>query len=189
SEQAEPTRREAVEPAAEPAEPRPSDLTRLVTQTLGGLQRGRGGEVLASTLKRALLRKDPTFSEADYGFRAFGEMLRHLADQGVIELSPGPAKGDPEVGFPEEGRGEEAAFSLLRSVVTDLQASGGPPPLSGLKNQLRKRQPDFTEKEFGYSGFLQFCKAARTRGLVDMEWSDEADDYVLRTGSETPAPV
>jgi len=33
--------------------------------------------VLASTVKRALLRKDPTFSEAEYGFRAFGELLHH----------------------------------------------------------------------------------------------------------------
>ena len=38
-------------------------------------QRHRG-PVLASSVKRTLLRKDPTFNEADYGFRAFGEMLR-----------------------------------------------------------------------------------------------------------------
>jgi uncharacterized LabA/DUF88 family protein len=156
------------------------ELSKLVTQTLSGLQRSSGGSVLASTLKRALLRKDPTFDEADYGFRAFGELLRHLADRDVVELSAGPSKGDPEVGFPEEGSGEEDAFDLLRSVVADLQASQGPPPLSGLKNQLRNRQPSFSEKEFGFGGFLQFCKAARTRGVVAMEWDDDADDYLLR---------
>ena len=32
----------------------------------------------ASALKRTILRKDPTFSEADYGFRGFGELLRNL---------------------------------------------------------------------------------------------------------------
>jgi uncharacterized protein (TIGR00288 family) len=155
------------------------ELTKLVTQTLSGLQRSSGGAVLASTLKRAMLRKDPTFNEADYGFRAFGELLRHLEDRKVIELSAGAAKGDPEVGFPETGSGEDEAFSLLKDVVADLQKAGGPPPLSGLKNQLRKRQPDFSEKAFGFNGFLQFCKAARTRGIVAMEWDDDADDYVL----------
>lgn len=156
------------------------DLPRLVTQTLSGLQRSSGGAVLASTLKRALLRKDPTFSEADYGFRAFGELLRHLEAKRVIELSAGSAKGDPEVGFPEQSRNEEDAFALLRSTVSELErASGGPPPLSGLKNELRKRRPEFSEKEFGFGTFLQFCKAARARGIVSMRWSEEANDYVL----------
>jgi uncharacterized protein (TIGR00288 family) len=169
----------------EPDEPQeraaePPDLNKLVTQTLSGLQRSSGGAVLASTLKRAILRKEPTFSEADYGFRAFGELLRHLESKKVIELSTGAAKGDPEVGFPEGGSGEDDAFNLLRDVVADLERKDGPPPLSGLKNELRRRQPDFSEKAFGFGGFLQFCKAARARGLVSMTWDDDADDYVLR---------
>ena len=53
--------------------------------------------------------------------------------------------------------------------------------MSGLKHQLRKRMPDFTERKFGYSGFLQFCKAAHTRGYVDLQWNDEAEDYVLHS--------
>lgn len=157
----------------------PAELGKLVTQTLSGLHRSTGGEVLASTLKRALLRKDPTFNEADYGFRGFGELLRHLESKKVIELSTGTAKGDPEVGFPEQSSGEEGAFALLRDVVATLQKEGDRPPLSGLKDQLRKRQADFSEKEFGFGGFLQFAKAARTRGVVTMEWDDDADDYVL----------
>ena len=52
--------------------------------------------------------------------------------------------------------------------------------MSGLKHQLKKRVPSFDERKLGYSGFLQFCKAAHTRGFVDLSWSDEADDYVLR---------
>ncbi|HWB71853.1 MAG TPA: NYN domain-containing protein [Egibacteraceae bacterium] len=171
---------EALEaPPAAPGEDDEAAFGKLLTQTLSGLQRSSGGAVLASTLKRALLRKDPTFNEADYGYRAFGELLRHLEDRKVIELSSGPSRGDPEVSFPEDSSGEERAFGLLRAVVAELQRSDGPPPLSGLKNQLRKREPTFSEKEFGFSGFLQFCKAARARGLVRMEWDDQADDYIL----------
>lgn len=156
-------------------EPGTVEIGKLVTQTLSGLQRSSGGAVLASTLKRALLRKDPTFDEAQFGFRAFGELLRHLEDRRIIELSPGPARGDPEVSFPEESSSEEDAFELLRAVVADLQ----PVPLSGLKDQLRKRQPDFSEKEFGFGGFLQFCKAARAREIIRMRWDEAADDYLL----------
>ena len=156
----------------EPLEP-------LITGTLAGLLRSSGESVLASSLKRAVLRKDSTFSEADYGFRAFGELLRHLEEQGVIELTDGPAKGDPLVEFPENGGGEAEAFALLVSVVTDLQRRNGHPALSGLKNAVRKRDPEFSEKKFGFGGFLQFCKAAATRGLIELEWDESQSDYLV----------
>ncbi len=51
--------------------------------------------------------------------------------------------------------------------------------LSGLKNQVRRVRPDFSEKKLGYRTFLQFCKAAATGGAVELRWSPEADDYLL----------
>jgi uncharacterized protein (TIGR00288 family) len=171
-------------PAADVSTGDVDSLAALVAQSVAGLQRSSSGAVTASTLKRTLLRKDPTFNEADYGFRAFGELLRHLAEQNVVELVDGPAKGDPEVTLPEHGD-REAAFSLLHSVVLDLAGRDGSVALSGLKNQLRKVRPDFSEKKLGYSSFLQFCKAAATAGVVDLQWSSEADDYRLTAQSET----
>jgi hypothetical protein len=162
--------------AAGPAEP---DLAKLVAQVLGGIQRSLDGPITASMLKRTILRRDPTFDEADYGFRGFGELLTNLESRGVITLKPGPAQGDPEVDFPKQTQEEDGAFRLLHDVVAELQRRSGPQHLSGLKNKLRKRQPDFSEKRFGYAGFLQFVTAARARGFVDMEWDDEADDYVI----------
>jgi uncharacterized LabA/DUF88 family protein len=156
------------------------DLDKLVTQTLSGLQRTAQGAVLASSLKRALIRKDPTFSEADFGFRAFGELLRHMEQRKVVELNEGSAKGDPVVEFRSEDSGEDEAFSLLLSVVASLETGDGPPALSGLKNRLRKQDPKFTEKRYGFGGFLQFCKAAQARGLIELEWSEDADDYLVR---------
>jgi hypothetical protein len=151
-----------------------------IAQTLAGLQRTSGGTVLASSIKRALLRKDPTFSEAQYGFRAFGEVLRYLAERNVVELSEGSAKGDPEVSLPTEG-GETEAFALLSGVVTELQdKAGSPPHLSGLKDQVRKHQPGFSEKKYGYGGFLQFCRAAETQGIVTLEWNEDEDDYLIQ---------
>ena len=179
-----------VRAAAEPPPPTPAvedevvtakdvdQLAILIAQTVVGLERTAAGAVLASSVKRALLRKDPTFSEADYGFRAFGELMRHLADRNVIELSEGSAKGDPEVTLPSRG-GETEAFELLQSTVAELQERGGLPALSGLKNQVRKHQPDFSEKKFGYRGFLQFCKAAETQGLIRLAWDDDAGDYLV----------
>ncbi|HEV7524975.1 MAG TPA: NYN domain-containing protein, partial [Acidimicrobiia bacterium] len=170
---------EEQQPAARGEE---ADLGVLVTQTLSGLSRSAGGPVLASMLKRAILRKDPTFSETTYGFRGFSELLRHLAERGLVALTPGPGQGDPEVSLPAEVGDEQAAFALLRKVVDQLTAKSGPPHLSGLKTQLRKVDPSFSEKAFGYGGFLQFVKAARSRELIEMEWDDAADDYIVRPG-------
>ncbi|HTJ35402.1 MAG TPA: NYN domain-containing protein [Dactylosporangium sp.] len=169
------------EPVPPPEVTRDTDtLAVLVAQTVAGLQGSSAGEVTASLLKRTLLRKDPTFSESDYGFRAFGELLRHLAERNVIELTEGPAKGDPEVALPEHGD-KEVAFALLRSVVQDANAGDGGVALSGLKTQVRRVRPDFSEKKLGYRTFLQFCRAAATSGAVQLRWSAEADDYLLTT--------
>jgi uncharacterized LabA/DUF88 family protein len=168
---------EVLEPAAAEA-PDLDELAARVAQTVAGLQRSSGGAVLASTVKRALLRKDPTFSEGEYGFRAFGELLRHMADRNVIELAQGSARGDPEVSLPEHG-GETEAFGVLRTVVAEQRRGGGTVHLSGLKNKVRKVQPGFTEKSFGYGSFLQFVKAAATQGVITLEWDPEDEDYVL----------
>jgi hypothetical protein len=155
-------------------------LGRLVTRTLSGLARRGDGPVLASRLKRAILRQDPTFDEAEHGFRGFGELLRHLQEQRIVELSTGSAAGDPEVSFPENEPAEDDAFRLLAEVVSDLSRSGGSVPLSGLKDLLRKRRPGFSEKTYGFTSFLSFAKAARARGLVAMTWDASAGDWRLQ---------
>ena len=161
--------------AATPAVAEDQDVAPLVTTTLAGLARHTDGPVLASRLKRAVLRKDPTFDEADHGFRGFGELLRNLEGRGVVLLRPGSAQGDPEVTFPEDDAADDDAFALLVDVVRQL----GRPQLSGLKNQLRKREPQFSEKRYGFNSFLAFVRAARARDLISMEWDEEIGDYVL----------
>jgi hypothetical protein len=84
------------------------------------------------------------------------------------------------------GGDEDAAFALLRDTVERLAAKG-PVHLSGLKNQVRKQQSDFSEKRFGYGTFLQFVRAARARGFVEMERDVDAEDYVQRPGTTRPA--
>jgi len=155
------------------------DLQRTITQTLAGLKQSGAEPVLASTLKRAVLRKDPTFSESDYGFRAFGELLRQLERNGIVALSDGAASGDPAVDFPAAGGRADQAFDLLKKTVLDLQGEEDEVPLSGLKDQLRKRAPGWSEKDLGYAGFLQFVRAAAANGVVVMEWDDDEGDYFL----------
>lgn len=154
----------------------PGQLEVLLVQTLSGMERSASGPLSASTLKRAMLRKDPTFNESELGFRGFLELLRHLESRGIVTLGKGSSAGDPEVALPDHVRGEDEAFGLLATVVA---AQRRPVALSGLKDRLRKREGGFSEKQFGYRGFLEFCQAARARGFVTMTWDDDSDDYLL----------
>src|SRR5207237_970204 len=93
----------------------------------------------------------------------------------------GATAADSDGGHDAEGVDEDAAFALLRATVERLAAKG-PVHLSGLKTQVRKQQSDFSEKRFGYGTFLQFVRAARARGFVEMERDADADDYVVSPG-------
>ncbi len=135
----------------------------LVTSTLAGLS-SSSGTVRSSSLKRALLRKDPTFSEAELGFRNFGALLAHLADKGLVELT---GSGDPEVVL--SGVSAEAVDELLTKLLAD-----GPVPLTGLKTALRKRNPDFNERDLGYRNFNSFVTAAEVRGVIKVTGKDDA---------------
>ena len=151
-------------------------LDRVISQTLSGLLRSGDTEVRSSQIKRAVLRKDSTFSESDFGFRSFGELIRNLAERGVVRLDDSGRQGDPEVSFPPEGRGEKEAFSLLKKIVLDAP-KGTPVPLSRLKDDMRKMDDSFSERSFGYSGFLQFVRAANAKGIVDLSFDEESGSY------------
>ena len=148
-----------------------SDLS-LVTSTLAGLS-ASSGTVRSSSLKRALLRKDPTFSEAELGFRNFGALLASLADRGLVELS---GKGDPEVAL--SGTSGAQVDELLATLLKDE----GPIPLTGLKTALRKRDPDFSERNLGYRNFGSFVTAAEARGVIAI--SGKADGRMVKAPSK-----
>ena len=167
-------RRGKAEPAS--AAKNLESLDGLISRTLGGLQRSTDDEVRISRLKRALLRKDSTFSESDYGFRSFSELMRNLAERQKVQLDASSRKGDPVVSFPEDGRGEGEAFDLLVATIAAIK-SDDPVALSSLKDEMRKADADFSEKRYGYGGFLQFVKAASAKGVVEMDFDAESGAY------------
>ena len=169
--------RSSVESDDEPMAEAPP-LEELVVSTLAGMQ-GSNEDVRASTLKRAITRIDPTFNEADHGFRGFTELLRHLAGRKRVELSG--EKRDPEVDLVTGDGPAQAGFDLLVDVVTAKSKKGGA-VLSGLKTEMNRRDETFNERALGYGGFLQFCKAAAARDLVVMAWDDDRGDYLLTPG-------
>ncbi len=144
--------------------------TSVVISTLAGLE-ASSGSVRASTLKRAILRKDPTFSETDLGYRGFLALLAALEEDGLLTLEG--TGGDPEVSL-AGASALDNADALLQRVVADA----GQIPLTGLKDAMRKVDPDFSEQRLGFRNFGSFVHAAEARRLVQI--SGKADERLVK---------
>ncbi|MEE9414677.1 MAG: NYN domain-containing protein [Acidimicrobiales bacterium] len=136
----------------------------IVLSTLAGLA-SSSATVRSSTLKRAVLRKVPTFSESDLGFRNFGGLLANLQEQGLVALE---GSGDPEVTLSGAGASEQADELLAQVLKT-----AGEIPLTGLKTAMKKQDPDFSERLLGYRNFGSFVRAAEARNLIQVTGKDD----------------
>ncbi len=142
----------------------------LVLTTLAGLS-SASGSVRASALKRAVLRKDPTFSERDLGFRGFRALLTSLEAGGLVTLD---GQSDPEVSL-----AGAAASQRADELLVEVVESAGEIPLSGLKTAMRKRDESFSERLLGYRSFGEFVRAAEARNLITI--TGRGDATVVRS--------
>jgi uncharacterized LabA/DUF88 family protein len=147
----------------------PGDLSVVIT-TLAGLEESTSGPVRGSALKRAVLRKDPTFNESDHGFRSFGGLLKGLVDRGLVSLD---GSGDPIVSIAGSGA-LEAADELLITVVRDAKSI----PYTGLKQALLKADKTFSQANLGFRNFGSFVRSAEARNLIKITGKD--DDRVVK---------
>lgn len=154
------------------------DPVQLLVSTLAGLERRGATPIRASELKRAIKRKDSTFDEAAHGYRAFGEMIRAVAANGVVSLTDDGSRGNPLVELGNTESGDEAAFALLAEVVA---GAGGEAKLSGLKQAMRQKNGEFSERRLGHRTFLAFVRAAENQGLVDITQAEGSNDHIVTT--------
>lgn len=77
-------------------------------------ERGDSGKIWASTLKQAIKRRKPDFSESYYGFRAFGNLLEEAQAQNLLELGRDEKSGT-YVLRKEAGRKPETRLKKRRS--------------------------------------------------------------------------
>lgn len=69
-------------------ESRKSQAIAIAVETFEALasERGESGKIWASVLKSAIKRRKPGFSETQYGFRAFGNLLDEAQSRGLLEV-------------------------------------------------------------------------------------------------------
>lgn len=70
------------------------------------------------------------------------------------------------------------AYDLLVDALAGLQRENPQAPLASIvKNAMRRKSPDFSESELGFSSFAKFLEAARDSGYVQIERDRKAGGY------------
>ncbi len=86
-------RKPATEPparsAAAPVGEKKAEAFKLILETYEALvaERGEEEKIWGSMIKQALKRRKPGFSESQFGFRSFGELLEGAGAEGILELT------------------------------------------------------------------------------------------------------
>jgi len=73
--------------------PDKKDAFKLLLESLGALQREVSGAIYASMVKDTMRRKQPSFHEWTYGYRAFSDLLEEAQTSGLLELQTDPRSG------------------------------------------------------------------------------------------------
>jgi len=129
----------------------------LLGETLEGLSHETEGWVLASVVKSALTRREPSFSESDIGFSSFGRFLEAAHTRGVAAIRRDERSG----GYRVEVSGEFAGGAPAPKVAGEpaTPAGAGLPALGEEATELR----DLLVGE----GFDPMCRSARAQ-IVEM---------------------
>ena len=78
----------AKKPVLSSADAKKQEVFELILNTYKALREERGEEdiIWGSMVKQTLKRRNPSFSESQYGFSSFGQLLEEAKDQGILDL-------------------------------------------------------------------------------------------------------
>jgi uncharacterized protein (TIGR00288 family) len=134
-------------------------------------------------LKSTLLQLDSTFSEQDYGATTFRDFVEKLARTGEISLKQVDRsimvelRDDNSVETEEDGKDTSQDGSgrtndgvrLIRSVFEKADALKWPMYLRGVKQLIKAAEPDFDERDYGFSSLLDVLRQTQKAGVVKLE--------------------
>jgi uncharacterized protein (TIGR00288 family) len=142
--------------------PDTKDAFKLLLESLAALQREGSGAIYASMVKDTMRRKQPSFHEWTYGYRAFSDLLEEAQGKGLLQLQTDARSGTYVVtGFQAPpvsrkrtrrgGRGRRssrpegvagvAGISTDSGVARDAEGSVAPPPATARRKRAPRRRP------------------------------------------------
>ncbi len=111
----------------------PDTALALLAEAVEGLQQDAPGPVLASVVKAALLRKEPSFNESDLGFAGFGRFLEAAHKKKIVSIHRDGRSGGYRVDAAGSD-GDSGSEPAARQHAIAVEPSGG---LSAGASELR----------------------------------------------------
>ncbi|MBZ0263517.1 NYN domain-containing protein [bacterium] len=132
----------------------------ILIDTVSGLMRENKDVLWGSLIKDTIRRKRPSFTESQYGYSSFSQLLEDAARHGLIGLIKDPSSGGTPVvtGFgasATSGRDENTSLRQLRP------SSSGPTSRSSLLMRQEQNKPE--EEAGGHSQRRPSLAHSRTR--------------------------
>lgn len=107
------------------------------------------------------------------------DLLAASCDEFIYYEDIGKSAGAPPLGT-DVPKGKRPAFKLLFETIEALQRENVDAMHSSLvKDTIKRKQPSFTEGQFGYKSFSQLLEDAERRGFITLRKDAKSGTYVV----------
>jgi uncharacterized protein (TIGR00288 family) len=120
-------------------------------------------------------------------FIYYDDLVREAAKPRAITKKPPKVAGKPLRGQPkdesEEDTRKQQAFDLVLRTVEALSAERGEEEKvwgSLVKQTLKRRNPGFSESQYGFRSFGKLLEEAQARGVLALELDEKSGGYIVR---------
>lgn len=103
-----------------------------------------------SQVNQELVKKYPTFTAKEYGYSKFSEVLKDIPR--IILKNNNAILSDEE-------NISESKKKIEEDIIKIIEKNGGKIKIGSIKNELKKDNPNFDQKNYGYSKFTKFIES------------------------------
>jgi len=139
-----------------------------IQKTIIGILNDNNKMMHISQVNQELVKKYPTFTAKEYGYSKFSEVLKDIPR--IILKNNNAILSDEE-------NISESKKKIEEDIIKIIEKNGGKIKIGSIKNELKKDNPNFDQKNYGYSKFTKFIESLENIKLID-------EDIVLVKNSD-----
>ena len=139
-----------------------------IQKTIIGILNDNNKMMHISQVNQELVKKYPSFTAKEYGYSKFSEVLKDIPR--IILKNNNAILSDEE-------NISESKNKIEEDIIKIIEKNGGKIKIGSIKNELKKDNPNFDQKNYGYSKFTKFIESLENIKLID-------EDIVLVKNSD-----
>ena len=121
-----------------------------IQKTIIGILNDNNKMMHISQVNQELVKKYPSFTAKEYGYSKFSEVLKDIPR--IILKNNNAILSDEE-------NISESKKKIEEDIIKIIEKNGGKIKIGSIKNELKKDNPNFDQKNYGYSKFTKFIES------------------------------